>query len=116
MNQQVITWLWTSVVSAGWAPASVFVIHVVISRGLGAYLTLPDLDIPMHFAGGVAIAYFLWRSINIDAAGPVLGSLTLFARLLLTFLAVCAAAVYQSLDRAKMSSLQISCTLCSLSL
>ncbi len=93
MNQQPIEWLWASVRSAGWAPALVFVIHVVMSRALGAYLALPALDVPMHFAGGVAIAFFLWRSVNIDAAGPVLGSMTLFGRRCLTFASVCTATV-----------------------
>jgi hypothetical protein len=33
-------------------------LHVFISRGLNAYVAFPPLDIPMHFFGGVAIAYF----------------------------------------------------------
>jgi hypothetical protein len=43
---------------AAWAPVLVFGLHVFISRVLNAYLLFPPLDIPMHFFGGVAIAYF----------------------------------------------------------
>ncbi len=78
MKRQWFEWLWSSIRSAGWAPALVFVTHVVASRGIGAYRTLPELDTPMHLVGGVAIAFFFWRSVNLDAARPLLGSLTLF--------------------------------------
>ncbi len=93
MRHKLIVWIWTSVRSAGWAPAFVFVFHVAVSRGLDAYLAVPELDIPMHFAGGVAIAFFLWRSVNIAAASQVLGSLTPIGRLLLTVAAVCTSTV-----------------------
>ncbi len=43
----------------GWAPILVFGIHVVLSRGLNAYVLFPPTDIPMHFAGGVAMAIFI---------------------------------------------------------
>ena len=43
----------------GWAPLLVFSIHVVASRGLNAYVRFPPTDIPMHFAGGLAIAFFI---------------------------------------------------------
>jgi hypothetical protein len=43
----------------GWAPLLVFSIHVVASRGLNAYARFPPTDIPMHFAGGVAMAFFI---------------------------------------------------------
>lgn len=46
---------------AGWAPSLVFVLHVVASRGFGAYALFPPLDIPMHFFGGVAITFFIGR-------------------------------------------------------
>jgi hypothetical protein len=43
----------------GWAPLLVFSVHVVASRGLNAYVRFPAIDIPMHFAGGLAIAFFI---------------------------------------------------------
>ncbi len=44
---------------AGWAPVLVFLLHVFISRVVNGYILYPPLDIPMHFFGGVAMAYFL---------------------------------------------------------
>jgi len=43
----------------GWAPLTVFLVHVFASRVLDAYRVWPHADIPMHFAGGVAMAFFL---------------------------------------------------------
>jgi len=43
----------------GWAPIVVFTTHVVLSRVLGAYQIWPHADIPMHFVGGVAMAFFI---------------------------------------------------------
>jgi hypothetical protein len=45
----------------GWAPLLVFVIHVLASRIFDAYRFWPRTDIPMHFAGGVAMAFFISR-------------------------------------------------------
>lgn len=42
----------------GWAPAGVFLLHLFVSRVVDGYVRFPQLDIPMHFFGGVAIAYF----------------------------------------------------------
>jgi hypothetical protein len=50
------------VARAGWAPLVVFLLHVFISRVLNGYILYPPLDIPMHFFGGVAMAYFLSAS------------------------------------------------------
>jgi hypothetical protein len=43
---------------SGWAPISVVLFHAAVAIGLDAYTRFPPLDIPMHFVGGVAIAYF----------------------------------------------------------
>jgi hypothetical protein len=45
----------------GWAPLMVFGVHVIFSRALNAYVVFPMTDIPMHFAGGVAMAFFVSR-------------------------------------------------------
>lgn len=45
--------------SGGWAPVLVFAVHVVADQIFDAYGARPRLDIPMHFAGGVAMAYFI---------------------------------------------------------
>lgn len=46
---------------AGWPPALVFLFHILILNALDVYAFFPSVDIPMHFVGGVAIAYFFWR-------------------------------------------------------
>lgn len=53
-----LTWTLTSLRRAAWAPALVFAIHLVALLGFDFYNLFPEFDIPMHFAGGVAIAYF----------------------------------------------------------
>lgn len=42
----------------GWAPLSVFITHEVIANVFNAYAWWPDIDVPMHFLGGLAIAFF----------------------------------------------------------
>ncbi len=42
-----------------WAPLLVFATHLFLSRGIEAYRDHPWLDIPMHLAGGVAMAFCL---------------------------------------------------------
>ncbi len=53
-----LTWAITSLRLAAWAPVLVFAIHLVAILGFDIYNQFPEFDIPMHFAGGVAIAYF----------------------------------------------------------
>lgn len=74
-------------------PACFFAAHMIASKGFEAYLALPWLDIPMHFFGGVAIAYFIFGSIKNTLAKEVLGELTKSGEYLLAFSGVCAAAL-----------------------
>lgn len=55
---------------------SFFALHMIATKGFEAYLHLPWLDIPMHFFGGVAIAYFLAASLNQPEADRLLGFLS----------------------------------------
>ena len=50
-------------VRASWFPIVVFVVHVILSRGLDAYTVQPWADIPMHVLGGVAITYWYARTL-----------------------------------------------------
>lgn len=47
---------------AAWAPLLVYLFHVIADRAFQAYNRIPPLDIPMHFFGGVVIAYFFHRA------------------------------------------------------
>ena len=89
----MVSWIRDSLRAAGLAPLAVFLLHLFISQALGAYLALPYLDIPMHVAGGVAIAYFTWRATGLASAEPMLGRITPFARAALSLTATATAAV-----------------------
>jgi hypothetical protein len=91
--QSILIWLRAAILRAGWAPIAVFAIHVVISRGLGAYLALPGLDVPMHILGGVAIAHFFRLGTAVPEATPVLGNLSRSGRTILCAALVAAAAL-----------------------
>jgi hypothetical protein len=90
---QLLSWIRVAVLRAGWAPIVVFVLHVVISRGFGAYLAYPGLDQPMHGLGGVAIAHFFWVATGLDEAIPILGNLLRTGRLILSMALVGTATV-----------------------
>jgi hypothetical protein len=49
----------------GWFPLAVFSAHVFLSRVLHLYDIYPPMDIPMHFAGGFAIAFFISKCFQI---------------------------------------------------
>ena len=71
-TRQVILWSFQAVRQGGAPAIAVFLIHVVATRGFDAYSHLPWLDIPMHFVGGMAIAYFFHRaSISASECGLI---------------------------------------------
>ncbi len=47
--------------AGAWVPLTVFAVHVFASRVLHLYQIWPPTDIPMHFSGGLAMAYFISR-------------------------------------------------------
>lgn len=53
-----IAWVVTSLRRAAWAPILVFALHILAILVLDIYSRYPDFDVPMHFVGGAAIAYF----------------------------------------------------------
>lgn len=57
-----LRWAVVTAFEAAWAPLLVVVVHGVAIVGWNAYGRFPALDGPMHFAGGVAIAYFFHRA------------------------------------------------------
>jgi hypothetical protein len=81
------------VARAGWAPILVFLLHVFISRVLNGYILYPPLDIPMHFFGGVAIAYFLAKSFGAVPDGAIAQPYRPFAEFVFVVCATATAAV-----------------------
>jgi len=79
---------------AGWAPATVFALHVLASRVLDLYRIYPPSDIPMHLLGGVAIAFFIWRGGDLAARAGLIGAINRAGLAVMTFGLTCAAAVF----------------------
>ncbi len=61
-TKPILSWSVQAVRQGGLPAIAVFAFHVVATRGFHAYEHFPSLDIPMHFLGGVAIAYFFHRA------------------------------------------------------
>lgn len=75
-------------VRAGWAPVAVLIFHRAIMHS--PYRQ--QLDFVMHYSGGVAIAFFLWHTL--DCFAHWFGQLTLFARYLFTFALACTVGLF----------------------
>jgi hypothetical protein len=70
MSSQLACTVRATARDGAWPPIAVFTLHMIASRVLGLYGPYPWLDIPMHVAGGVAIAYFFHRAlVNAGRAG-----------------------------------------------
>lgn len=97
----------------GWAPLLVFLIHVIATRVFQAYDVLPQTDIPMHFAGGLAMAFFVSRCFRALPREVVRSSrLVVLEVVLVGSLTTTAAVVWEfaefSLDRFVGSNVQVS--------
>ncbi len=77
-----------------WFPVVVYGAHVIASRVLLAYDYFPQLDIPMHLAGGIAIAFFFLRSLNALEVHGLIQDPGLLVTLTLLFTLTCTAAVF----------------------
>ena len=91
--ERFLVWILRSVRAAGWAPLVVFGLHAVVSV-TGAYGVVPMIDIPMHLAGGAAIAFF-WRcAAELAVEVGMLGQPNRVALSALVLGGTCAAAVF----------------------
>jgi hypothetical protein len=81
-----------SVRAAGWAPLAVFLLHAVLVA-TGAYRAYPSIDIPMHVAGGIVIAYFFSRSLALAIESDLLGAPNRLAIAVLVLTSTCAAVI-----------------------
>jgi hypothetical protein len=86
-------WIKRSLWQAGWAPLLVFGIHVLSVAVFNVYSRFPSFDVPMHFFGGVAMGFFLYRtSINASLMG-LIGPYHAVTHRLLVFTSTCTVAV-----------------------
>ena len=73
---------------AAWAPLSVYIIHAVVIRTS----LRQTLDFPMHFAGGAAIAFFLFHLIGCFA--PAFAESDAALRYLFSFALACTVGLF----------------------
>ena len=97
----------------GWAPFTVFALHVLLGKGFHAYDIWPPIDIPMHLAGGFAFAFFVSRLFQELPRGMVQRSRSVVLELLLIGSLTATAAVFWeffefTLDQLFNSNIQIS--------
>jgi hypothetical protein len=52
----------------GWLPLTVFGAHEICAHWIGGYRRWPAIDIPLHFFGGLAIAYFAQGALRVFGA------------------------------------------------
>ena len=80
--------------TGGWAPIAVLVLHLFLSRVLHAYRFWHDTDIPVHFAGGMAIAFFVSGLFRALPRKDAQRSRTVLLELVLMFSLTATAAVF----------------------
>lgn len=77
-----------------WLPIAVLLMHELASHVFFLYKRWPPVDIPLHLAGGFAIAFFCSGAIDILHRRELIAAGDCPVRLLLIFGLVCSAAVF----------------------
>jgi hypothetical protein len=97
----------------GWVPLVVFAFHVLATQAFDLYVVWPDADMPMHFAGGVAMAFFVsqcFRTLPRESARR--GRLAVLELVLVVSLTATAAVFWEfaefGVDRLTGSNVQLS--------
>src|SRR5512141_133524 len=85
---------WKIMRLGGWVLLLVFATHLFISGVLHAYQIWPPLDMPMHFCGGMSIAYFVSRCFQSLPRADVRRSGVVLLELLLIISLTATAAVF----------------------
>lgn len=80
--------------AGAWAPVFVYAVHFVLDRGIDVYDLWPDIDTPIHFAGGLAIAVFVSGCVRALPQRMPRSSRTVVLELLLAFSLTATAAVF----------------------
>ena len=62
-KQKITNWIVATLRESAWAPLGIIGVYIV-GLALDLYDLFPPLDIPTHFAGGVAITYFYRSAIR----------------------------------------------------
>jgi len=85
---------WEGVRRFGWFPLAVFLVHVSCSRVVDVYHLWPSVDIPLHFFGGMAFAWFAAGALEVLAGRGLLRRPEPLIRFVLVFSLTATAAVF----------------------
>ncbi len=78
----------------GWMPIIIFLAHEICAHIVDGYRRWPAIDIPLHFAGGVAIAFFISGALSTCGNHGVIRRPDWIIHLVVVFGMTCAAAVF----------------------
>jgi hypothetical protein len=92
--KKIVNAAWKVLVLGGWAPLVVFAAHEFFGNIFNVYEYWPSIDVPMHFAGGFAFAYFVSQSFQQLPRGAVQRSRSVILELLLVGTITATAAVF----------------------
>jgi hypothetical protein len=78
----------------GWMPIVVFLAHEICAHVVDGYRRWPPVDIPLHLAGGFAIAFFISGAVSTFGAHHLLKQPDWITHLAVVFGLTCAAALF----------------------
>ena len=90
----LLRWVLRAILVAGWVPVAFFLMHLSGVFLFHAYRAVPHLDVGMHFFGGMVIAWFFRRAVELPEAEPVLGTQSPLGRSLFAWTALGTAAAF----------------------
>ncbi len=93
-NNPLFPWTIETVRRGGLPAIALFSFHVIASHGFHAYDRFPPLDIPMHFLGGVAIAFFFHRGSIAASEHGLIGPFHRITHNVLVFALTCTATIF----------------------
>jgi hypothetical protein len=93
-SKKVISSTLADLIRIFWAPAILFGLHLFIFFVLSAYILVPWLDIPMHYLGGLVMAYSLFLALVFFQQNGTISQLDKGIELLLVFTLVATIAVF----------------------
>lgn len=92
--QEYLLALLVTVRRVGWLPIAVLMAHEVCAHVFDIYRLWPPVDIPLHFLGGFAVAYFTAGGIRVLSEHSLIREPDLFVYIALVFALSCTAAVF----------------------
>ena len=93
-SQSFYSWITLTTRRAAWAPLTVFIFHLIATKFFNAYHYFPNLDIPMHFLGGLAIAYFFYHASIFASVFKLLPAFHRLNHIILVFSLTCSTTIF----------------------